>query len=181
MENKNYRSVTPLRKKRRKITMTAALILCLVFFVVGIACGRTATSSKQAKEANQKIQQLELDYNESLGALTEEIDTLKDDLNKKKGELAKLKKEVADKEKEIEEIEEDVEPAAEPAPAESVAEDKGENEKDAPKEKTTNNIRIIIHTNNIQRFNNIMSKMITTILTSNSKIRKFYFFFTVFM
>ena len=115
MEYNNYRSVTPLRKKRKKITMAAALILCLVFFVVGIACGRTATSSKQEKEANQKIQQLE-----------------------KKGELAKLKKEVAEQEKAAEE---NIEPAAtETIETESATEDKSEEEKKAPKEKSSNNL-----------------------------------------
>lgn len=112
MEANNYRSVTPLKKKRKKITMTAALVLCLVFFVVGIACGRSVSSSKQEKEANEKIQKLEMDYNETLSAHQEKIDTLEGLLNEKKGELADAKKQISDinkaqEEKQEEEVKEE--------------------------------------------------------------------------
>lgn len=127
MEANNYRSVTPLRKKRKKITMTAALILCLVFFVVGIACGRSVSSSKQEKEANAKIQKLEMDYNETLSAHQEKIDTLEGLLNEKKGELADAKKQISDINKAQEEKEEEVkeEKPSEVEPA-KVQEDKEE-------------------------------------------------------
>lgn len=140
MEANNYRSVTPLRKKRKKITMTAALILCLVFFVVGIACGRSVSSSKQEKEANAKIQKLEMDYNETLSAHQEKIDTLEGLLNEKKGELADAKKQIKDINKAQEEKEEEVK-AQEEKPAEvepAKAEEAEEEEK--PQAKGTSSV-----------------------------------------
>ena len=35
MELNNYRSVTPLKKKKRKVTASAALVLCLISLLIG--------------------------------------------------------------------------------------------------------------------------------------------------
>ena len=139
MEANNYRSVTPLRKKRKKITMTAALILCLVFFVVGIACGRSVSSSKQEKEANEKIQKLEMDYNETLSAHQEKIDTLEGLLNEKKGELADAKKQIKDINKAQEEKQEEEKPEVKPTEVEP-AEVQEEKQEEEPQQKGTSSI-----------------------------------------
>ena len=59
MELNNYRSVTPLRKRRKKITASAALVLCVLCLIIGILCGRAASSNKQSQEAAEEIARIE--------------------------------------------------------------------------------------------------------------------------
>ncbi|MBQ8808456.1 MAG: hypothetical protein IJZ81_04045, partial [Clostridia bacterium] len=88
MELNNYRSVTPLRKKRKKITASAAVVLCLISLIVGIICGRAAVSNKQAQEAQEKIDKIEFDMTAENEALQKTIETQKEKINSLKQQLA---------------------------------------------------------------------------------------------
>ena len=88
MELNNYRSVTPLRKKRKKITASAAVVLCLISLIVGIICGRAAVSNKQAQEAQEKIDKIEFDMTVENEALQKTIETQKEKINSLKQQLA---------------------------------------------------------------------------------------------
>ena len=59
MELNNYRSVTPLRKKRKKITASAAIVLCCLSLIIGVLCGNAFSSNKQAQEAEEKVAKME--------------------------------------------------------------------------------------------------------------------------
>ena len=92
MELNNYRSVTPLRKRRKKITASAALVLCVLCLIIGILCGRAASSNKQAQEAAEEIARIEQDSEIEISRLKKEIDTYKKEINKVKQDLAAANK-----------------------------------------------------------------------------------------
>ena len=108
METSNYR-ITPVRKKRTKITLSAALVLCLLFFIVGILGGRAFSSNKQAKEATKQMQKMEQEFTIEKTRAEAEIKTYESEINRLKGELAEAKQLADDiikaKEKEEEESE----------------------------------------------------------------------------
>ncbi len=88
MELNNYRSVTPLKRKRKKITASAAVVLCLISLIVGVICGRSAVSNKQAQEAQEKIDKIQFDMTAENEALQNTIETQKEKINSLKQQLA---------------------------------------------------------------------------------------------
>ena len=98
MELNNYRSVTPLKRKRRKITATAALLLCVLCLLLGVLCGRAISTSKQTQEANEKIAQFEQEMEIESSRMKAEVSAYKDEINRLKGELADAKKVISDNE-----------------------------------------------------------------------------------
>ena len=88
MELNNYRSVTPLKKKRKKITVSAALVICFLCLIIGILCGRAVSSNKQAQEASERIAQIEQEMEIESKRLASEIGAYKDEINRLKNELA---------------------------------------------------------------------------------------------
>ena len=88
MESNNYRSVTPLKKKRRKITSTAALILCIIVFFVGILCGKGFSSGKKVQELTDQISQMELDHKKEVDRLKTEISGYNDVIKDLESKLA---------------------------------------------------------------------------------------------
>ena len=91
MELHDYKSATPVKKKPRKITSTAALILCLLVFIVGIVIGRANSSGKEAKAAAARIREIETAQKKEQDRSATEIETYKDEINRLKSELAAAK------------------------------------------------------------------------------------------
>ena len=91
MELHDYKSVTPVKKKPRKITSTAALILCLLVFIVGIIIGRANSSGKEAKAAAARIREIETAQKKEQDRSATEIETYKNEINRLKSELAAAK------------------------------------------------------------------------------------------
>ena len=102
MDN-NYRGVTPLKKRRNKITLNAAIVLCIVVFILGLLCGKASTSSKQNQEAAKRIQEIEQEYEIDLTQLEKLNSDYVAELNKVKGELAQAQSKIAAIEKANEE------------------------------------------------------------------------------
>ena len=48
MELNNYRSVTPIKRKPRKITATATLVLCLIALIIGVLFGQAIGGDAEA-------------------------------------------------------------------------------------------------------------------------------------
>ena len=92
MELNDYKSVTPLKKKRKKITASAALVLCLLCLLIGVLCGRAVSSNKQAQEAQKQVELMQHDMEMESSRYAAEISTYKDEINRLKAELAQTKK-----------------------------------------------------------------------------------------
>lgn len=86
MELNNYRSVTPLKKKKRKVTASAALVLCLISLLIGVLCGKASVKGPSEKQIAQKIEQVEKDYADNVQKLKETYEEEINDLNKKLAE-----------------------------------------------------------------------------------------------
>ena len=115
MELNNYRSVTPLKKKRKKITASAALILCMICLLLGVLCGRAISSGKQAQEAEQKIAQFEQEMEIERTRFQAEIDAYKTKINDLNVELTETKQIIANNQAAVEE--EVAAPSEEPDPS----------------------------------------------------------------
>ena len=94
MDN-NYRGVTPLKKRRNKITLNAAIVLCIIVFIIGILCGSAGTSGKQNQEAAKRIQEIEQEYEIEVTQLEKLNSDYQAELNKVKGELAQTQSKLA--------------------------------------------------------------------------------------
>ena len=151
MEKSNYR-ITPVRKKRTKITLSAALVLCALFFIVGILGGRAFSSNKQAKEATKQLLKMEQEFTIEKTRAEAEIKTYESEINRLKGELAEAKQLAEDmikaKEKEEEEKTEQAEQSdegSEPSAEESAAvEETSPKEEKSSGSSLTRNLLIII-------------------------------------
>ena len=86
MELNNYRSVTPLKKKKRKVTASAALVLCLISLLIGVLCGKASVKGPSEKQIAQKIEQVEKDYADNVQKLKETYEEEINNLNKKLAE-----------------------------------------------------------------------------------------------
>lgn len=107
----NYKGVTPLRKKRNKITLNAAIVLCIIVFIIGILCGKAGSSNKQNEEAAKRIQEIEQEYEVEIAELQKLNETFKKenkDLNgkiaAKNAEIEKLKKANQEAEAAVQEV-----------------------------------------------------------------------------
>jgi len=95
MELNDYKSVTPLKKKRKKITAGAALVLCLLSLIVGVFCGKASGGGASDKQVAEKIEELKKSYEERI----KELDaTYKDTYDKS---IADLKNELNDLRKQV--------------------------------------------------------------------------------
>ena len=88
MELNNYRSVTPLKKKKRKVTASAALVLCLISLLIGVLCGKASVKGPTEKQVAQKIEQVEKDYADNVQKLKETYEEEINNLNKKLAEAS---------------------------------------------------------------------------------------------
>ena len=131
MENKPTPNITPLKKKRRKITSTAALILAILCFIIGIVCGSSFSSGKQAEEAQNQIEELQRDTEYKLSQKDTEIEAYKEKINQLTGELAEVKKQLTTP------VEEEPVATETPEDNESVA---VESPEEAPAEKTSGGV-----------------------------------------
>jgi len=85
MELNNYKSVTPLKKKRKKVTASAAVVLCLICLVVGVFCGKASVDNDMEDYVSKSK------YNDVVaenGALKKNEETYKIKINELKQELA---------------------------------------------------------------------------------------------
>lgn len=141
MELNNYRSVTPLKKKRKKITVSAALVICFLCLIIGILCGRAVSSNKQAQEASERIAQIEQEMEIESKRLASEIGAYKDEINRLKNELADANKIISQQTEASNQEEAELEAEAEEE--ESVA---TEEEEKAPVQKKTSGgfLRILL-------------------------------------
>ena len=86
MELNNYRSVTPLKKKKRKVTASAALVLCLISLLIGVLCGKASVKGPSEKQIAQKIEQVKKDHADNVQKLKDTYDEKINDLNIKLAE-----------------------------------------------------------------------------------------------
>lgn len=89
----NYRSVTPLKKKVKKITLSAALVLCVLAVFIGVLCGRAISSNKKAEEAENLIRQ---EKDVEITRLEKEVETLNVKIRELEGELVEANKTIAE-------------------------------------------------------------------------------------
>ena len=133
MEN-NYRGVTPLKKRRNKITLNAAIVLCIVVFIIGLLCGKATTSSKQNQEAAKRIQEIEQEYEIDLTQLEKLNSDYVAEINKVKGELAEAQSKLAAIEKVNEEAQAQAEQETETHKDEAEEQQTEETQEEQPKE-----------------------------------------------
>ena len=95
-QNTNRTRIQP-RKKIKKITSTAAIVLCVACFLLGIIIGKSATSGKASKEAQGEIDRLtaELEFiqtqeNALIKTQDDKIIQLEQDLAKANDTIAQL-------------------------------------------------------------------------------------------
>lgn len=95
MDTNNYRSVTPLKRKRKKITAPAALILCAICLIVGILCGKAFSSTNKKLEDAQKEIAILQEENARIDKLEA---TYQKEINNLNAEIAQMKKDISDRE-----------------------------------------------------------------------------------
>ncbi len=88
MELNNYKSVTPLKKKRRKVTASAAVILCLLSLIVGVLCGKASADKDVQSQVDKKVDTIKINYQATEAALEKKITTYESEINRLKKELA---------------------------------------------------------------------------------------------
>ena len=132
MDN-NYRGVTPLKKRRNKITLNAAIVLCIIVFIIGILCGNAGTANRQNQEATKRIQEIEQEYEIDVTQLEKLNSDYVAELNKVKGELAEAQSKIAAMEKANEEAQAAAQ-EAEVYEKEAVEQEAEETAEETPKE-----------------------------------------------
>ncbi len=91
MELNNYRSANTPKKKRKKITASAAVVFCILSLIVGIVCGKSSSSGLDPR-ITEMTKNLD-NYQEAVDTYEAEIKARKDELTKIYHELAEAKKE----------------------------------------------------------------------------------------
>lgn len=94
MENRqprSYSGVTPIKKKIKKITAKAAIILCVICFFVGMLFSGATSSNKGSSNAQQQINELTKQLEYERGQHSAEIDAYKEEINKLNKDIAELK------------------------------------------------------------------------------------------
>ena len=94
MEQGNALKSTQNRKKIKKITSTAAIILCVVCFIFGLLIGKGFSSGKKLEEAQTEISKLEQDLDFEKKKESTQIATLKEEVAELNEELAEANKQV---------------------------------------------------------------------------------------
>ena len=91
MELGNYRSANTPKKKRKKVTASAAVVFCILSLIVGIVCGKSSSSGLDPR-ITEMTKNLD-NYQEAVDTYEAEIKARKDELTKIYHELAEAKKE----------------------------------------------------------------------------------------
>ncbi len=94
MEQNSLRTATPIRKKVKKITLTAGIILGVICFLLGLLFGGAFSSGKNADELEKQVAELELRVEEQTAKTEKLEETYKVKINDLKREKAELKEEL---------------------------------------------------------------------------------------
>lgn len=94
MEQNEFRTVTPIRKKVKKITLTAGIALGVICFLLGLLFGGAFSSGKNANELEKQVEELELSLEEQTARNNKLEETYKVKINDLKMEKAELKEQL---------------------------------------------------------------------------------------
>ena len=96
MEQNEFRAVTPIRKKVKKITLTAGIVLGVICFLLGLLFGGAFSSGKNVDELEKQVAELELSLEEQTARNNKLEETYKVKINDLKMEKAELKNQLKD-------------------------------------------------------------------------------------